>query len=59
MVFEDRSILDSSIQPGGTTYEPATFATPPEPGHYLLQVDLVHEHLRWFGCGASFEVTVA
>ncbi len=56
--FEDRSILEGSIRPGATIYEQVIFATPPEPGDYLLQVDLVHEDHRWFGCEVSIEVTV-
>jgi hypothetical protein len=57
--FEDRFILDNSIKPGATSYEQAIFATPPEPGAYLLVLDLVHEGHRWFGCGAPIEVTVS
>ena len=58
-VLEDRYVLDSSVSPGSSTYEQVTFATPPEPGAYILQVDLVHEHFRWFGCGGPIEVTVS
>ncbi len=58
-VLEDRYILGSSLMPGGAAYEHAQFATPAEPGVYQLQVDLVHEHNRWFGCGEPIEVTVS
>jgi hypothetical protein len=58
LVLEDRYVLGNSIPPGNATYEKVSFATPSEPGLYLLQVDLVHEHVRWFGCGQPIEVTV-
>ena len=57
-VLEDRHVLQRSIKPGEVNYEQATFNTPREPGVYVLQVDLVHEHHRWFGCGEPIEVKV-
>ena len=58
VVLEDRYILCSSVKPGDVTYEHAIFATPPEPGRYILHVDLVHEDHRWFESGRPTAVTV-
>jgi hypothetical protein len=32
---------------------------PNEPGVYVLEVDLVHEAVRWFGCPEQTRVTVS
>ncbi len=59
VVLEDRHVLGGSIRPGTASYEKANFSTPPSPGVYLLQIDLVHERVRWFGSGPTIEVTVS
>jgi hypothetical protein len=59
VVLEDRYVIGRSVRPDSAIYEETSFATPTEPGRYLLEVDLVHEHIRWFECGQSFEVTVS
>jgi hypothetical protein len=32
---------------------------PPQPGVYTIEVDLLNEHARWFGCATTTELTVA
>lgn len=58
VVAEDRHMLSQSIAPGTALYEESSFATPPESGDCRLQIGLVHEHVRWFGCGPTSEVIV-
>jgi hypothetical protein len=55
---EGRHILKDPVAPGAATYQEATLITPPEPGAYSLEIDLVHEGFRWFGCAQTFDVTV-
>jgi hypothetical protein len=43
-----RTDLPASVSPGATTVAPVLVAAPDEPGSYLLEVDLVHEFVRWF-----------
>ena len=31
---------------------------PPEPGTYVLEFDVVHEHVRWFGCATRVTLAV-
>jgi hypothetical protein len=58
-VTTERShILKDPVVPGTATYQEATLTTPPEPGDYRLEIDLVHEGFRWFGCKNTFEVKV-
>ena len=43
-----RTGFPANLHPGDTTVVPMTVAAPEEPGNYLLEVDLVHEYVRWF-----------
>ena len=47
--------------PGERILVPLGVVAPPEPGRYLLEVDLVHEDVRWFeqGCRVAMEVAEA
>ena len=44
-----RNPLGQAIKPGDTFRSPAHFVTPPEPGDYVLEWDMVHENRAWFG----------
>jgi len=53
-----RTGLSANLRPGRTAVVPMIVAAPNEPGKYLLEVDLVHEHVRWFDRPARVLVTV-
>jgi len=53
-----RTALPANLHPGAVTVVPVTVAAPDEPGDYLLEVDLVHEYVRWFDRPARVFVTV-
>jgi hypothetical protein len=55
---QNRQLLIGPMPPGAGIYQPTVFPTPAKPGKYRLQIDLVHEEVRWFGCGPTFEVNV-
>jgi hypothetical protein len=52
-----RTPLPHPVGPGEQALVPAQVLAPPEPGRWELEVDLVHEHVRWFGCGVRATVT--
>lgn len=43
-----RSPFPRIVNPGETILAPINLDTPPTPGDYLLEVDVVHEGVRWF-----------
>lgn len=49
-----RTFLANDMRPGQTVTVHATIALPPdiEPGHHLLEFDLVDEQICWFGDAA-------
>lgn len=53
-----RTGLPARLGPGETTVVPVIVAAPDDPGKYVLEVDLVHELVRWFGRPARTEATV-
>ena len=53
-----RTLLTHDLAPGDAAIVPLLIAPPAEPGSYLLEVDLVHEGVRWFGCGTVVPVSV-
>lgn len=53
-----RTPFPHAVEPGGTALVPVDVTAPPEPGTYTLELDLVHEHVRWFGTAVSLEVEV-
>ena len=55
---ELRTPFPADLGPADTQLVPVHVAAPAEPGFHLLEIDLVHEHTRWFGCGARIEVEV-
>lgn len=55
----ERSPFTADVPPGTTTVSPVTVTAPTLPGRYELELDLVHEHVRWFGCGLRVPVKVS
>ncbi|HUQ23013.1 MAG TPA: hypothetical protein VM049_08355 [Gaiellaceae bacterium] len=53
-----RTTLPADLPPGETLLAPVHVVAPEGPGSYTLEIDLVHEHVRWFGRGVSNPVTV-
>src|ERR1019366_7455798 len=45
-----RSAFCRVVGPGQRILTPLHVDAPSEPGEYLLEVDVVHEHAQWFGC---------
>lgn len=56
--LEGRSLIERELQPGNATYQAVTIPTPSEPASYQLRVELVHEHVRWFGRSVEVSITV-
>jgi hypothetical protein len=54
-----RTGFPRAVAPGEAVLMPLHVDAPAAPGEYLLEVDLVHEHVRWFGCGLRTRVRVA
>jgi hypothetical protein len=53
-----RTSLPAELPPGAAQELPLHVLAPPAPGRYRLEVDLVHEHARWFGCTVARELTI-
>jgi len=53
-----RTPLPAALTPGETMLVPLHVLPPNEPGRHMLELDVVHEHVRWLGVGARVEVTV-
>lgn len=53
-----RTSFPRLVRPGEDVLVVVDVAAPPDPGAWLLELDLVHEHVRWFDCGLSLPVTV-
>jgi hypothetical protein len=53
-----RSPLPCRLGPGESTIVPTWVEAPTEPGEYVLEIDLVHEHVRWFEAPLALEVQV-
>ena len=51
--------LPAALAPGGGQIVPVPLAVPGVAGRWSLTIDLVHEHVRWFGCELRVEVDVA
>ena len=53
-----RTSLPADLPPGATQLVPVHVVAPAGAGRFQLEVDLVHERVRWFGVGASTAVEV-
>ncbi len=54
-----RTPMPHTVRPGESLVMLVTVAPPSRPGAYLLELDLVHENVRWFECSSTVEVLVA
>jgi hypothetical protein len=43
-----RADLPETVEPGATVRVTQQVEAPSEPGSYLLELDLVYEHVAWF-----------
>lgn len=53
-----RSAFTRPVNPGESILTPVHVEAPPIPGEYVLEVDVVHEHVRWFDCACRVPVRV-
>lgn len=53
-----RSPLPAPLAPGETQIVPVLVEAPTAPGRYVVAIDLVHEHVRWFESPLAIEVEV-
>ena len=53
-----RTSLPADLLPSDSAIVPLHVVPPVAPGRHLLEVDLVHEHVRWFDKPLRMEVTV-
>jgi hypothetical protein len=51
--------LPADLPPGSSLNVPVHVLAPGRPGRYRLYLDLVHEHVRWFGCALVWTVDVS
>jgi hypothetical protein len=58
VTIDGRWLLSESVMPGETTIQLMSVQTPPRPGRHLLEIDVVHEHVRWFQCPVVLQVKV-
>lgn len=50
--------LPAPVAPRSEAIAPATVEAPPEPGEHVVELDLVHEGVRWFGAAVRVPVEV-
>jgi hypothetical protein len=53
-----RTAMPEPLAPGAATLVAVAVTAPPRPGRHALVLDLVHEHVRWFGCETVVDVDV-
>jgi hypothetical protein len=53
-----RSALAAPLGPGQSDVVPVHVLAPERPGRYRVEIDLIHEHVRWFGVGISYSLLV-
>jgi hypothetical protein len=53
-----RGAFPAPLAPLDADVVPVPVRAPDEPGRYRVEIDLVHEHVRWLGVGVGGEVVV-
>jgi len=53
-----RTAFPAALAPGKSDIVPVHVLAPQQPGRYRLEIDLIHEHVRWFGVGFDCDVDV-
>jgi hypothetical protein len=53
-----RTPFTERVPPGASSLQKLIVEVPAQPGRYVLEADIVHEHVRWFDCAARLEVEV-
>jgi hypothetical protein len=53
-----RTPFPAEVAPGESQLVPVHVVPPARPGRYRLELDLVHEHVRWLGAGFELDVEV-
>jgi hypothetical protein len=54
-----RAPIPAALRPGRSCVLPVLVVAPDEPGAHVLEIDLVHEGVRWFGCAVREEITLS
>jgi hypothetical protein len=54
-----RTALPATVEPGDTVLAPLDVLAPEQPGDHVLEVDLIHEDVRWFGSSCRIPVRVS
>jgi hypothetical protein len=54
----ERSPITEPVEPGGSAIVPVTVIAPGDVGAYELEIDLVHEDVRWLGEGVTAPLDV-
>ena len=57
-IDRERTPLPAPLAQGESAIMPVTVTAPAEPGRYGLQLDLVHEHVRWLKAGIHVTIDV-
>jgi hypothetical protein len=58
LAAEGRVPFTETVRPGRESLLIMTVDTPADADEYVFEVDLVHEHVRWFGCEVRTRVSV-
>jgi hypothetical protein len=58
IVADGRSAFTETVAPGARTLILLGVDVPDAPGRYVLEVDVVHEHVRWFGCVVALPLRI-
>jgi hypothetical protein len=53
-----RTAFPAPLAPGRSDVVPVHVLAPQRPGRYRLEIDLIQEHVRWFGVGVDCDVLV-